>query len=143
MRAQRLEAALGPALARHPPGRDRPGEAPEGVAAEIPELEQAAQEPPRALGHDHRARLGQPLQPGGEVGRLAGHGLLLRRAPPDEVADDDEAGGDPDPGRERLALAGPEPADRRRRREPGPHRPLGGRPRTPAASRSRRAPRRP
>ena len=89
------------------------------------ELEQVAQEPPRALGHDHRAGLGQLLQPGGKVGRLAGHRLLLRCAVPDEMADDDEAGGDPYPGRERLSLPGPEPADRRRGREPGPDRTLG------------------
>jgi hypothetical protein len=123
---QRLKAALGPALARHPPDRGRSGEALEGVAAKVLELEQAAQEPPRAFGDHHRARLGHLLQPGGEVGRLAGDRLLLRRAPPDEVADDDKARGDADPGRKRLALAGPDPADRDRRREPGPDRPLGG-----------------
>ena len=42
------------------------------------------------------------------------------------MADDHEAGGDPDSGRERLALLGPQPAHCHHGRETGPDGPLGG-----------------
>ena len=38
-------------------------------------------------------RLGQCLQPGGEVWRLADHAALLRRTGADQIADDDQAAG--------------------------------------------------
>ncbi len=64
------------------------------------------------------------LQPGGQVGRLADHGLLLRGTLADQLADHDEAGGDADPAGERR-VAGAEPPDRSDNRQPGANRPLG------------------
>ena len=71
--------------------------------AEIAVLEEIADQPTRACGDDDRVRLGQGLQPGGEVRRFADDRLLLRRAFADEVADDHEPGGDADA---RLQLDG-------------------------------------
>ena len=58
------------------------------------------------------AGLGQRLQARGEVRRLADDRLLLRGALADQVADDDQAGGDADARRQRARRAGVEPADR-------------------------------
>ena len=69
--------------------------------------------------------LGQRLQARGEVRRLADHRLLARRALADQVADDDEAGGDPDPGGERLAGRRAQAGHGRGDGEPGPDRALG------------------
>ena len=95
-------------------------------SAEALELKQLPEKAPRALGHDHGARLGQLLKASGKVRRLAGNRLLLCLTTPDQVADHDEAGGDAHPGSKHLSVACPEPADRCRHREPGPHRPLAG-----------------
>ena len=106
---QRLEAALGATLAFDPPGRQRLGEALEALRAEVGQLEQPADQPPRRLADHHAARRRERLQPRREVRRLADHRLLLRRALADQLADHDQAGGDADPRRQRLA---------RRRRQP-------------------------
>jgi hypothetical protein len=50
------------------------------------------------------------LQSGGEVRRFADDRLLLRRAFADQIADDDQPGGDPDP-RLQLDRFDIEPAD--------------------------------
>ena len=124
---QRLEAALGRGPRRATrQAAHRLGEALERLRPEIVELEQAADQPPGRLGDHDAARLGQRLQPGREVRRLADHRLLLRRTLADQIADHDEPGGDADPGRKRLAAGVVEPRHgRRTQREPGPHRPLG------------------
>ena len=96
-RAQRLEAALGPALAQHPRGHDRRGQALDLDRAEILIVEQPAGQPPRARRDHHRARLGQRLQPRREVRRLADDPAFLRFALADEIAHDHQAGGDADP----------------------------------------------
>src|SRR6185312_8756666 len=95
-RAQRLEAAVAAALADDAPGVRRRSEAFELMAAEARALEELADELPRALSDHDGARLSQRLQPGGEVGRLADHPLLALGALAEQVADDDEAGGDAD-----------------------------------------------
>ena len=100
---QRLEAALGAALALDPPGRERLGEALEALRAEVGQLEQAADQPARRLADDDAARLRQRLQPRRQVRRLADHRLLLRRALADQLADHDQAGRDADPRRERRS----------------------------------------
>ena len=100
---QRLEAALGATLAFDPPGGERLGEALEALRAEVGQLEQPADQPARRLADHDAARLGERLQPGREVRRLADHRLLLRRALADQLADHDQAGRDADPGRQRLA----------------------------------------
>lgn len=63
-----------------------------------------------AVGNDQGARPGQRLQAGGEVWRLADDTALLRGTRTDQIANDDETGGDADPHTQRL-LCG-EPADR-------------------------------
>ena len=67
----------------------------------------------------------QGLQPRGEVRGLADDGLLLGRTLADEVADDDQPGGDADPRRQRRARGRLQPADRLGDRQPSPDRPLG------------------
>ena len=91
--------------------------------AEIAVLEEIADQPARALGDDDRVRLGQGLQPGGEVGRLADDALLLRRAFADQIADDHQPGGDAD-ARLQLDRLDVEAADSVDRAKPGPDRPL-------------------
>src|SRR5580693_6497355 len=78
-RAQRLETALGSALAHYPCGFDRYGEAFDLDRAEILVVEQPAGQPPRARRDHHRPWLGQRLQPRRQVWRLADDRLLLRR----------------------------------------------------------------
>jgi hypothetical protein len=55
-----------------------------------------ADQPARARGDDDSIRLGQGLQPGGEVRRLTDDRLFLRRSFADQIADDHQPGGDPD-----------------------------------------------
>ena len=101
--AQRLEPALHRARTQHLPSRHRRGDALDLDGAEIAVLEEIADQPARARGDDDRVRLGQGLQPGGEVRRFADDRLLLRRAFADQIADDHQPSGDPDA---RLELDG-------------------------------------
>ena len=64
---------------------------------EVLELKQIAKKSPGSLGDDDHVRLGDALQACREVRRLADDAVLLRLAGPDQVADDDQPGGDPDP----------------------------------------------
>ena len=110
----RREPALERPLAEHGEGGSRPVDALEGLGSEITKHEQIAEQPAGRLGDDHRARLGRTLQPRREIGRVADHRLLLRRAFADEIADHDQPGGDADarlqvPSRPGCA-AGPSPA---------------------------------
>jgi hypothetical protein len=100
---QCLEPALDGARPQYPPRRHRRGNALHFDGAEIAVLEEITDQPPCAGGDDDRARLGQGLQPGGEVGRLADDRLLLRRSLADQIADDHQPGGDADA---RLQLDG-------------------------------------
>ena len=68
--------------------------------------------------------LGQGLQTGGEVRRLADDRLLLRRSCADQIADDDQPGGDAD-ARLQLDRFDIEAADSVDRAQPRAHRPLG------------------
>ena len=78
------------------------------------------------LDDDHdRARLGQRLQPGGQVRRLADHRLLLGGTRADQVADHDKPGGDADADLQGSAGGGLELRHRLDQRKPGPHRALG------------------
>jgi len=60
--------------------------------AKIAIVEEVAQQPARVCSNDDGVRLGQGLQPRGEVRRLAGDIVLYNLA-----ADDNQPGGDPDP----------------------------------------------
>ena len=122
--AQGLEPARDDARTQHLPGRHRRGEALDLDGAEIAVLEEIADQPARAGGDDDRIRLGQGLQTGGEVRRLADDRLLLRRAFADQIADHHQPGGDADP---RLQLDGfdVEAADSIDQSQPRPDSPLG------------------
>src|SRR5262249_36385832 len=75
--AHRFEAALGRRRPLNRPGLDRLGETLDLVPAERLQPEEVADQPARGRGDHHRAGLGQSLQPGGQVRRLADHRLLL------------------------------------------------------------------
>ena len=93
--------------------------------AEIADLEQIADQPARAGSDDDRVRLGQGLQPGGQVWRFADHRLLLRRAFADQIADHDEAGGDADARFELDRDVTSSSTDSGDQVQPRPDRPLG------------------
>ena len=61
-------------------------------------LEQIAEELAGSFGDDHHVRLGDPLQTRREVRRLADDAALLRLSRSDQVADDDQSGGDTNAG---------------------------------------------
>ena len=121
---QRVEAAFGHACAHHPPGAHRLAEALEGVRAKVGELEQAAEQAARARRDHDAARLGQGLQAGRQIRRLAHNRLFLRRPLADQVADHHPAGGDPDPGAE-LSTSGRQISDLSSDREASPNGALG------------------
>ena len=106
------------------PRVNRRGDAFDLDSAEVAVFEQIADQPARARGDDNSAGLGQHLQPGGEVGRLADHRLFLRRSFADLIPDDHQSSGDPDPG---LELDGPdiEATDSVNQAQPRPNRLLG------------------
>jgi hypothetical protein len=118
-----------PALAlRNPdrrPGFDRFGEALDGVLSEIAKAEHVAEQPTRRRRQDDAPGLGETLQPRGQIGRVADHGLFLRRPLADDVADDDEARGDADARGELFPRAGLESCNDFGDFEPRVHRPRG------------------
>src|SRR5580704_2373119 len=122
--AQRLEPACDAAWAQYLPRRDRHGDALDLDDAEVAVVEEIADQPTCGSADDDSIRLRQGLQTGGEVRRLTDHRLLLRRAFADQIADDDQPGGDPDA---RLELGGfdVEATDRGYHTQPRPDRPLG------------------
>ena len=122
---ERLEPARRRADAEDAVRPDRLGEALGLDRAEVDALEQVADEPARAGGDDDAVRLGQPLQPRGQVRGLADDRLLLRGAAAEQVADHDQPGRDADPDPERGAGRRLEIAHRRHELEPGADRPLG------------------
>ena len=99
---ERLEAALGTALAGHAPGGERLGEALEAQRAEIGELEEPADQPACCLA------MTTPPGSARACSRAARFGVspttVSSRAAPcaDQLADHDQPGGDADPRRERL-----------------------------------------
>jgi hypothetical protein len=97
---QRLEPALGAALADHPEGGERLGKALEPGRTEIGQLEQATKQAPGRLADDHAAGLRESLEPGRQVGGLADHRLLPGGAHTDQLADHDQTGRYPDAGRQ-------------------------------------------
>jgi hypothetical protein len=136
-RAQRLEAALGPALAQYPGGQDRRRQSLDRDRAEILVVEQPAGQPPRARSDHHRAGPGQCLQSRRKVRRLANDAAFACFSFNDQVADNDQTGGDPDPHLQRRPNRGVDPRNARPcgrssggghrldEREPGAHRALG------------------
>jgi hypothetical protein len=70
--------------------------------SEIAMVEQAAGQPACPRRNHYRARLGQRLEPSGQVGGLANDRLFPGRSGTDEVADRDKSGGDAGGGGARL-----------------------------------------
>ena len=104
-RVQRLEAAFRRTRPQRRPGPHRPGDALEVLCPEVLQLEEIAEKLSRALGDDHHVRLGDPLQARREVRRLADDAALLRLARSDQVADDNEPGGNADTGLQRSVAS--------------------------------------
>ena len=97
-RVQCLEAAFRRTSPQRRPGSHRPGDTLEVLRPEVLKLEQIAKELPRSFSDDHHVRLGNPLQTRREVRRLADDAALLRLSRSDQVADDDQSGGDTNAG---------------------------------------------
>ena len=75
---QRLEATRAGTDPKRREGACRPGNALELLRAEVPKLEQVTQQLARALGDGDGVGLCNPLQPRGEVRRVADDAPLLR-----------------------------------------------------------------
>src|SRR5215471_15735311 len=88
-RAHRFKPALDTARAQHLPRGDILGEALQGDVPEVAVLEQATDQFSRARRNDNCARLGQGLEPGGEVGRLTHDPTFLGLPGADEIANYD------------------------------------------------------
>ena len=119
-RTQCLETALDRALAQHLRGQYRLGQPLDRDSPEIAVVEKIANQPPRAFCDQHRVRWRHFLETGCQVRRLADNPALLRLARADQIADDDEAGGDADPARQRGGIA-LQPADAVDQRQTGPY----------------------
>jgi hypothetical protein len=104
---------------------DRLGQTLQGWSAQVLEIEPRPKEAPGGAGDHHAARLGQPLQAGREVRRLADHRLFLRGAGADQLADHDAAGGDADPGGEACIIRRCQSCHGGHKVKAGAHRPLG------------------
>jgi hypothetical protein len=104
---------------------DRVGIALHRLASEVAQPEQVAQQAAGGAGEDDLSGFRQRLQACGEVGGLAYHRLLLRRAFADEIADHDKSGGNADAHGEPLRSTGLQARHRRCYFQPRPHRPLG------------------
>jgi hypothetical protein len=106
------------------PGRHRCGDALDLDRPEVAVLEEVADQPACARTYHDRFRLGQGLQAGGEVRRLADNRLFLRRAMADQIADDHQPGSDTDT-RLKLDRFDIEATDGVDRAQPRSYRPLG------------------
>jgi hypothetical protein len=123
--ARRLEPAFGYGDALDHEGLDRLGKALCRLPAEIGQPEQIADQAAGGAGEDDLPGLRQSLQACGEVGGLADHRLLLRRALADQIPDHDKPGGNADAGGKRFGSTGLQARHRRCYFEPRPHRALG------------------
>ena len=122
---RRLEPALRCDDAFDREGFDRVGEALYRLGPEVGEPEQVADQAAGGAGEDDLSGFRKSLQACCEVGGLADHRLLLRRAFADQIADHDKPGGNADAHGEPLCSTGLQARHRRCYFEPGPHRPLG------------------
>jgi hypothetical protein len=123
--ARRLEPAFGYGDAFDREGFDRVGKAFERLPTEIGQPEQVADQAAGGAGEDDLPRFRQSLQARREVGGLADHRLLLRRALADQIADHDKPGGNADADGELLRSTRLQARHRRFYFQPRPHRPLG------------------
>jgi hypothetical protein len=123
--ARRLEAALRHGDVFDHEGLDWLGKALGCLPAEVAQPEQIADEAASGAGEDDLPGFRKRLQARREIGGLTCDRLLLRRALADQIADDDQPGGNADADGEPLRSAGLEPRHGRFYFEPRPHRPLG------------------
>ena len=79
---QRVEAAFKRTRPQRRPGSHRPGDALEVLGPEVPQLEEIAEKPSRAIRDDDHVRRGHPLQARRKVGCLGDDRLLLSRPVP-------------------------------------------------------------
>ena len=94
--ALRLETAEGESLAQDPKGAHRPGQAAQQSCPEVLNVEGSAKQRTRVLRHDHRSRLRDRLQSGGQVRGLA-HDRRLGQPAIDAAADHDWTSRNSDP----------------------------------------------
>src|SRR5262249_29536604 len=92
-RMECFEAAFHDTRSQCRPSPHRARDAPEVLCSEVLKLKQIAEQLSRAFGDDDRIRLGNTLQPGREIGCLAHDPALLSLARSNEVADNDNPGG--------------------------------------------------
>src|SRR5262249_52525320 len=95
------------------------------LAPKVAQPEQVADEAAGGAGEDDLPGLRKSLQSRREVGGLADHRRLLRRALADQIADDDKPGGNADVDGELLRSTSLQARHRRYYIQPGAHRPLG------------------
>src|SRR5450755_4844080 len=95
---QCLEATFRRTSPQRRPGSHRPGNTLEVFRPEVLELKQIAKESPGSFSDDHHVRLVNPLQTRREVRGLTDDAALLRLSRSDQVADDDQSGGDTNAG---------------------------------------------
>jgi hypothetical protein len=107
------------------PGCHRGGKAAQGPRSEVLAREHGPDQPAGGPGDQHRAGLGQGLEPGGQVRGLADHLVACRRGLGAEGADHDQPRGDADPDPQRGTAARAQPADCLGQREPGAYGALG------------------
>jgi len=79
------------------PGLRRTGDSLEVDSPEVLQIVERAQQSSRIVGDDDGVRLGHRLQPSSEIRRGADDAELLGCSRSQEVADDHDPGGDPDP----------------------------------------------
>jgi hypothetical protein len=95
------------------------------LPAEVAQPEQIADQVAGDAGEDDLPGFRKSLQARREVGGLADHRLLLRRALADQIADDDKPGRNANADGEPLRSTGLQTRHRRCYFQPGAHRPLG------------------
>jgi hypothetical protein len=95
------------------------------VAPEVAQPEQVADQAADSAGEDDLPGFRQSLQARRQVGGLADHRLLLRRALVDQIANHDKPGRDADADGEPLCSTGLQAHHRRCYFQPRPHCPLG------------------
>ena len=120
---QRLKAALNRAWPHRSPRSHQLSDALEVLGSQVLQLEQIAEQFSCALGDDDRVRLGDALQSCSEVWCLTDDAALLRLSRSDQIADNDQPGGDADASLKwSTGTSSSPPLDQL---QPRPHRPLG------------------
>src|SRR5262245_47610294 len=115
----RLESAFSVPFSEDTPGTHWFGKSFHRGQSELREFEQIAHEAPRPICNDHRAGFSEALQPRCQIRRLSCDAALLRFARANEIADNDQPGGDPNARMERFVLGCAELSDASNQRQAG------------------------